>query len=76
MDEALLVVRFIVETRIKDVIQVSGSGNVIDGGTTDRKERTEEKEQGHRWILVFRTGYSCNPNSTCCIFFPVTPLPN
>lgn len=47
MDEALLVVRFIVETRIKDVIQVSGSGNVIDGGTTDRKERTEEKEQGH-----------------------------
>lgn len=60
--------RFIVETRIKDVIQVSSSGNVIDGGTADCKERTKKKEQGHRRILVFRTGYSCNPNSTCCIF--------
>ena len=44
----MLMVRFIVETRIKDVIQVSGSGNVIDGGTINYKERTKEKEQGHR----------------------------
>lgn len=65
---ALLVGKFNVERMIKDVIQVSGSGNLIDRGAIDCKEGTKEKEQGQRWILAFGTCHSCNPNSICCIF--------